>query len=85
MGYLIEDVTPYDFATIYNVLPLWNANPPIDGTGQVIAIAGTSDITWVRAAARQTGGRRRQRCADFPPGVWLADKQCGQYAEARLR
>jgi len=39
---LIEDVTPYDFATIYNVLPLWSSN--IDGTGQTIAIAGTSDI-----------------------------------------
>jgi len=42
--YPIEDVTPYDFATIYNVLPLWNASTPIDGTGQTIAIAGTSDI-----------------------------------------
>jgi len=41
-GDVIEDVTPYDFATIYNVLPLWNAGT--DGTGQVIAIAGTSDI-----------------------------------------
>jgi hypothetical protein len=41
---LIEDVVPYDFATIYNVLPLWNATSPIDGTGQKIAIAGTSDI-----------------------------------------
>jgi subtilase family serine protease len=40
----IEDVAPYDFATIYNVLPLWNASTPIDGTGQTIAIAGTSDI-----------------------------------------
>ena len=37
-----EDVAPYDFAAIYNLLPLWNAN--IDGTGQTIAIAGTSDI-----------------------------------------
>lgn len=37
-------VGPYDFATIYNVLPLWNANPPIDGTGQTIAIVGQSDI-----------------------------------------
>ncbi len=43
-AYLVEDVTPYDFATIYNVLPLWNAGTPIDGTGQTIAIAGTSDI-----------------------------------------
>jgi len=35
---------PYDFATIYNVLPLWNASSPIDGTGQNIAIIGRSDI-----------------------------------------
>ena len=41
--YTVEDVTPYDFATIYNVLPLWNAG--IDGTGQTIAIAGTSEST----------------------------------------
>ena len=41
---LVEDVAPYDFATIYNVLPLWTASTPIDGTGQTIAIAGTSDI-----------------------------------------
>jgi hypothetical protein len=37
-------VGPYDFATIYNVLPLWNAPSPIDGTGQTIAIVGQSDI-----------------------------------------
>jgi len=37
-----EDVAPYDFATIYNVLPLWNKGT--DGTGQTIAIAGTSLI-----------------------------------------
>jgi subtilase family serine protease len=41
-AYLEEDVTPYDFATIYNVLPLWNNN--ITGSGQTIAIAGTSFI-----------------------------------------
>ena len=40
----LEDVTPYDFAAIYNVLPLWNASTPIDGTGQTIAIAATSNI-----------------------------------------
>ena len=33
---------PTDFATIYNVLPLWNAG--IDGTGQTIAIVGETDI-----------------------------------------
>lgn len=44
-------VTPYDFATIYNVLPLWNGSgnantpgTPIDGTGQNIAIVGQTDI-----------------------------------------
>ena len=41
---VIEDVAPYDFATIYNVLPLWKASTPIDGAGQTIAIAGTSNI-----------------------------------------
>jgi subtilase family serine protease len=41
-SYLIEDVSPYDFATIYNVLPLWTAGT--DGTGQTIAIAATSSI-----------------------------------------
>jgi len=38
-------VGPFDFATIYNVLPLWNATPPIVGTSQTIAIVGRSDIT----------------------------------------
>ena len=35
-------VTPFDFATIYNVKPLWSAG--IDGTGEQIAIVGESDI-----------------------------------------
>jgi Pro-kumamolisin, activation domain/Bacterial Ig-like domain (group 3) len=35
-------VAPYDFARIYNVLPLWNAG--IDGTGQTIAIVSQSDV-----------------------------------------
>ena len=42
-AYTEEDISPYDFATIYNILPLWNKG--IDGTGQTIAIAGTSDIS----------------------------------------
>jgi subtilase family serine protease len=37
-----EDVSPWDFATIYNVTPLWNA--AIKGTGQTIYIAGRSNI-----------------------------------------
>ena len=42
-GLVEEDVSPYDFATIYNVQPLWTNS--ITGTGQTIAIVGTSDIT----------------------------------------
>ena len=48
---LLEDVAPYDFATIYNVLPLWNASSPIDGTGQTIAVAGRSDVRASDVAA----------------------------------
>jgi pro-kumamolisin-like protein/Big-like domain-containing protein len=33
---------PYDFATIYDVLPLWNSG--INGTGQTIAIVGETNI-----------------------------------------
>jgi hypothetical protein len=33
---------PYDFATIYDLLPLWNVG--IDGTGVTVAIVGETDI-----------------------------------------
>ena len=36
--------SPYDFATIYDVLPLWNASPAINGTGETIAIVGRTNI-----------------------------------------
>ncbi len=35
---------PYDFATIYDELPLWNATPAINGSGVTIAIVGRTDI-----------------------------------------
>lgn len=54
-AYLVEDVDPWDFATIYNILPLWNAGTPIDGTGQTIAIAGTSDIDVGQSSSTETG------------------------------
>ena len=41
-GCLEEDLTPYDFAAIYNLSPLWTAG--VDGSGQTIAIAGRSDV-----------------------------------------
>ena len=35
---------PTDFATIYNILPLWQASQAIDGTGQTIAVVGETNI-----------------------------------------
>ncbi len=37
-------VGPTDFATIYNVLPLWKAATPTDGTGVTIAVVGETNI-----------------------------------------
>ena len=56
-AYLVEDVTPYDFAAIYNVKPLWSASTAIDGTGQTIAIVGTSRVRTTDVSAfRSTFG-----------------------------
>src|SRR6202789_1540703 len=41
-GTVLHLLAPYDLATIYNILPLWNAG--IDGTGETIAICSQSDI-----------------------------------------
>ena len=41
-GLLWGILGPSDFATIYNVLPIWNAG--FDGTGQKIAVVGRSNI-----------------------------------------
>jgi hypothetical protein len=43
-GYEYQLLVPYDLATIYNYKSLWTAAQPINGTGQTIAIAGTSNI-----------------------------------------
>jgi len=37
-------LAPGDFSIIYNVFPLYNQAPAIDGTGQAIAIVGRTDI-----------------------------------------
>lgn len=50
-GSTIEDVGPYDFLKIYNVLPLWQAATPVDGAGQSVAIVGTSNINPADIAA----------------------------------
>lgn len=38
----VHGLSPYDFAAIYDVAPLWTAG--YDGTGQSIAVVGQSDI-----------------------------------------
>jgi len=43
-GYLREELSPYDIATIYNILPLWNEASPINGTGVKVAIVALSDV-----------------------------------------
>ena len=43
-GYQREDLSPYDVATIYNILPLWNASTPINGKGVSVAIVALSDV-----------------------------------------
>jgi hypothetical protein len=40
-----EDMTPYDFATVYDSLPLWKESTPIIGTGVTVAIVAGSDIS----------------------------------------
>jgi len=52
-GFILA-VGPTDFATIYNVLPLWNAATPIDGTGQTIALVGDSNINLQDVTAFRT-------------------------------
>ena len=44
-GYTREELTPYDVATIYNILPLWNAATPINGKGVKVAIVALSDVS----------------------------------------
>ena len=45
-------LAPYDFAAIYDLLPLWTATPTaITGAGQTIAIVGRSDINPLDAEA----------------------------------
>jgi subtilase family serine protease/sugar lactone lactonase YvrE len=48
-GNVYYGLSPYDFATMYNVTPLWNAG--ITGTGETIAIVGQTNIKTADIAA----------------------------------
>ena len=43
-GYQREELSPYDVAAIYNILPLWNESTPINGKGVKVAIVALSDV-----------------------------------------
>jgi len=84
-------VGPWDFATIYDSLPAWNASPAIDGTGETIAIVGETDINLQDVAAfrnffglppyNQPGGPTLKVVHDGPaPGIL----QDGEEAESDL-
>ncbi len=84
-------VVPDDFATIYNVTPLYTATPAIDGTGQSLVIVGqteinTSDITAFRSrfnlpAITPTNFRQVPVPNQTNPGVQI---QSGDLAESDL-
>ena len=50
--FIEEDVAPYDFATMYNLTPLWTNS--ITGSGQTISIIGTSDIDLTDVSSFKT-------------------------------
>jgi subtilase family serine protease len=75
-AYLVEDVSPYDFANIYNILPLWTAATPVDGTGQTIAIAGTSAIN---AGTSVSGANGVNDIATFRSTFGLSAYSTGQF------
>ena len=80
-------VVPDDFATIYDVTPLYNASPAINGTGQSLVIVGqtainTSDITNFRNTFNLPAISLRQVLVPGPnPGVQI---QSGDLAESDL-
>ena len=43
-GFEFYELGPQDFATIYNLNPLWNASSPIRGAGQTIVVLEDSDM-----------------------------------------
>jgi subtilase family serine protease len=84
-GDVLEDIAPYDFATIYNVLPLWQKTTPIDGAGQTIAIAGTSNIHLADVAAFRTAFGLPTSAAANTPTVIVTNSDpgdCSSFADS---
>jgi len=70
-------LAPYDFATIYNVLPLWNTLN-IDGAGQAIAIVSRTnidmaDVTTFRSKFGLPGNHTQIVLNGVDPGIVSGD------------
>jgi len=81
-----HQVVPDDFATIYDVAPLYSASPAIDGTGQSLVIVGqtaiqTSDIAAFRSMFHLPAINLTTVLAGTNPGVQI---QSGDLAESDL-
>jgi pseudomonalisin len=71
-------LSPYDFATIYDVAALWNLN--FDGTGQTVAIAGRTninpaDVTAFRTAFGLPGNNTQIVVNGKNPGIISSDEE----------
>src|ERR1022692_1109639 len=71
-------LSPYDFAVIYNVAPLWSTN--FDGTGQSVAIAGRSnikltDVATFRATFGLPGNNTQVIVNGKDPGIVSAGEE----------
>ncbi len=71
-------LSPFDFATIYDLKPLWNLN--FDGTGQSVAIAGRtninlSDVTTFRSTFGLTGNNTQVVVNGTNPGIVSSDEE----------
>jgi subtilase family serine protease len=61
---------PGDVATVYDISPLYNSNPAIDGTGQKLAIIGQTDVYLADISDFRTGfGLSAITCTTNSSGV----------------
>ncbi len=71
-------LSPYDFATIYDVAALWNLN--FDGTGQTVAVAGRTninptDIATFRSTFGLPGNNTQVVVNGTNPGIVSSDEE----------
>ena len=83
----VHAIGPADFATIYNVNPLYKATPPIDGSGVTIAVVGRTDLFFYQqdfVSFRQIFGLPYQNLGLLYNGPRPGDLGAGERFEAIL-